>query len=228
MTLGNIFRKRALWRLCHRDAPMRLFSMDQKPSLSKQSGLKSTYARRGDRIVTTKIAHADTRYRYTILTFVQKYPEPVGGHRTVAVLFRATRDAPRLRASLTAPLFMWLQFQERGSYRLRDVLDALDWALPAATCPQESTIVLLDSFAAHLHLDVAELLRKEGHIVLMHGGGVTFCEQVTDTHLHALVRRKWKNSRLLSSSSSGVTTPPTPPSAADRVSSTSSTRCGPP
>ena len=195
--LGNLFRLRKLWRLCHGDAPMRFLSADQKPSWFNNSGLKSTYARKGSRIVTTKTAHDDSRDRYTILTFVQNYSPPEGEQRKVAVLFRASKDAPRIRAALSHPPFMLVQFQERGSYRVRDVLDALDWALPAATSSTESTIVMLDWFAAHLHADVAELIRSKGHILLMHGGGVTGCEQVNDTHLHALVQRKMEELETL-------------------------------
>ena len=73
---------------------------------------------------------------------------------------------------------MCVQTQEKGSYRTEDMLDFLDWALPAAACPEESMIVLLDWFAPRLSEEVAELVARKGHILLHHGGGVTGFEQI--------------------------------------------------
>ena len=85
---------------------------------------------------------------------------------------------------------MLLQSAEKGSYRTDDVLTFLDWALPAALTPQDSCIVLLDWYAAHLSEPVAELMRNKGHVLLHHGGGTTGLEQVNDTHLHASLQRR--------------------------------------
>ena len=106
----------------------------------------------------------------------------------VAVLFKASSGA-KLAQQLEKPPWLMLQFQERGSYRAPDVVDALRWALRPASCPQESVVVLLDWFAAHLTDEVEQAIRDMGHVVLYHGGGVTGIEQVNDTHLHASVQR---------------------------------------
>ena len=47
-------------------------------------------------------------------------------------------------AGLSAPDWFKVQYQSRGSYRTDDVLDFLDWALPSATCPADSVVVMLD------------------------------------------------------------------------------------
>ena len=73
---------------------------------------------------------------------------------------------------------MLVQTQEKGSYRTHDAVTFLDWALPPAACPQDSIVVLLDWFSAHLSTEVAELVASKGHILLFHGGGVTGMEQV--------------------------------------------------
>ena len=78
---------------------------------------------------------------------------------------------------------MLLQTQEKGSYRTEDCIEFLKWALPDASCAEESIVVLLDWFAAHLHDDVHEILRQKGHILLHHGGGVTGFEQVNAARL---------------------------------------------
>ncbi len=85
-----------------------------------------------------------------------------------------------IRGALQVPVWLLVQFQERGSYRTEDMLDFLDWALPPAACPQESIVVILDWFAPHLSAEVAELVARKGHLLLHHGGGVTGLEQVNE------------------------------------------------
>ena len=81
-------------------------------------------------------------------------------------------------AGLDAPDWMLVQTQEKGSYRTSDVVGFLDWALPAAACPQDSIVVMLDWYSAHLSPEVEALVASKGHILLFHGGGVTGMEQV--------------------------------------------------
>ena len=91
--------------------------------------------------------------------------------------------AEGIRNHIDVPPWLLLQFQERGSYRTEDVLAFLDWALEPAACPQESIIVMLDWFSAHLSQEVAELVARKGHVLLFHGGGVTGIEQINDIRL---------------------------------------------
>ena len=72
---------------------------------------------------------------------------------------------------------MRCQFQEKGSYRTEDVVEFLNWALPDAHRPEDSIVVLLDWFAPHCSDEVRELVNSKGHVLLLHGGGVTGIEQ---------------------------------------------------
>ena len=184
----NIFRLRALWERCHPGIPMRWLSIDQKPSWMNNAGRRPMYARKGKREVAAKENHNATRDRYTILTYVPSWDMPDDKPPPVGLLFKS-RTGERLRRELRWPAWMNLQFQEKGSYRSTDVVDALKWAIPPSTCSEESVVVLLDWFAAHLTDEVQDALRNMGHVVLYHGGGVTGLEQVNDTHLHATVQR---------------------------------------
>jgi len=58
-----------------------------------------------------------------------------------------------------------IQTQEKGSYRVEDVLEFLDWWLPVAEQPEDCLLVMLDWFSAHLHEKVQQLVRKKGHIL---------------------------------------------------------------
>lgn len=168
---------------------MRFLSLDQKPSWMNNAGRRPMYAPRGNRMVAAKENMAATRDRYTILTFVPSWSPPAGEPPKVAVLFRAKTGA-RLLPGLDFPPWMLVQFQENGSYRAEDVVAALRWGLPPAASPQESVVVMLDWFAAHLTEQVQDCIRELGHIPLYHGGGVTGLEQINDTHLHAQVQRE--------------------------------------
>ena len=84
---------------------------------------------------------------------------------------------------------MLLQVQENGSYRSEDVCEFLEWALPQASSPEESIIVVLDWYSGHRTDEVEELLKRKGHVLLFHGGGTTPFTQINDTHLHAMVQR---------------------------------------
>ena len=193
--LGNVFRLRRLWELCFGDVPMRWLSIDQKPSWFNNAGLTGTYARRGRHVPTVRENHAKTRERYTILTAVASYPmsdEHPAAPPKCAVLFRAAPDGSvrkKLQASGRLRPWMKVQTQENGSYRSEDVVEALEWMLPAASRPEESIVVVLDWYSGHLTQEVADCVRRKGHVLLFHGGGCTPFTQVNDTHLHALLQR---------------------------------------
>ena len=87
---------------------------------------------------------------------------------------------------------VFVQTQEKGSYRVEDVLEFLDWWLPVAEHPQDSLLVMLDWFSAHLHEKVQQLVHRKGHLLDYHGGGTTPIEQVNDTHIHAALSRDYK------------------------------------
>ena len=85
--------------------------------------------------------------------------------------------------------WMKLQVQEEGSYRSPDMVEALEWMLPQAQTSEESMIVMLDWFSGHLTDEVAEVIKRKGHVLLFHGGGTTPFTQVNDTHLHARLKQ---------------------------------------
>ena len=73
--------------------------------------------------------------------------------------------------------------------RSEDVVAALDWMLPKASNSKESIVVLLDWFSGHLTEEVADTVRRKGHVLIFHGGGCTPFTQINDTHLHAVLAK---------------------------------------
>ena len=105
----------------------------------------------------------------------------------IAVLFRigtAACSLDNLRASLTTNEDTLVQGDEKGSYRLEEVLEFLTWSLTPASELGFTVCVVLDWFAPHLRDEVDALCHKLGHCVLRIGGGLTPWVQVGDTHAH--------------------------------------------
>ena len=138
----------------------------------------------------------------------------------VAVLFRGKRGG-RIRnntlATFEKPEWMEIQVQENGSYRSEDMVDFLEWALPDATVPEESLIVILDWYAGHRTKEVEECIKRKGHVLLFHGGGTTPFTQINDTHLHARVQalmeqieNRWALAELTEANAVGKRKTPTP------------------
>ena len=96
--LGNIFRFRAFWEICHPGTPMRFMSIDQKPAWFNNAGHTGTFARKGGSQPSVRENFAQTRQRYTLLTSVSSW-----GHTDpdvppkVAILFKAQPNGHIIR-----------------------------------------------------------------------------------------------------------------------------------
>ena len=175
---------------------MRWLSLDQKPSWFNNAANTGTYtvprSQRHGAQPTVRENFAASRERYTIMTTVASWWSSIGPPPNLFVLFRGKpggRILPNLANTYNVPDWLMLQVQENGSYRSGDMVEALEWILPDAADSSESIIVLLDWFSAHRSEEVAELVRRKGHVLIFHGGGVTPFIQVNDTHLHAPLAR---------------------------------------
>ena len=163
--LGNIFRLRAFWELCHPDVEMRFLSLDQKPSWFNNAGHTGTFAKKGGSQPSVREIYAHTRQRYSILTSVQSWDNTDQDNPPkIAILFKATPNGTvikHLRDCGHLKPWVKVQVQEHGSYRSEDVVEALDWMLPVANIPSESIIVILDWYSGHLTKEVADLVRMD-------------------------------------------------------------------
>ena len=56
----------------------------------------------------------------------------------------------------------------------------------------ESQVICMDSHASHMDASFVELIESRGHVVLLHGGGLTGCVQINDTHMHQSVREEYE------------------------------------
>ena len=76
-----------------------------------------------------------TRARFTAMTRC-RWPTPPADGKELGILFRAAGGGARIRETLRVPPGVLLQFQDRGSYRLPDVLHYMEWILDRSRIPR--------------------------------------------------------------------------------------------
>ena len=216
---GNVLRVRFLHAALEPQGEFVIEGFDQKPLWFTASSQEKTLSLRGARKVAVKENVPMTRARFTGMTRC-RWPTPPGDGKEIAVLFKASGGGHRIRSGLRVPPGVLLQFQEKGSYRLEDVLEYLEWILDrsrlvdpppppgvgpasgqassnpeaaaASLGPGRRVMYLLDWFAPHLDPAVDDLVHSAGHAVLRVGGHLTGLVQVEDTHAHGPMTAAYK------------------------------------
>jgi len=79
-----------------------------------------------------------------------------------------------------------------GSYRASDMKEFLEHFIKPAGEDYESQVICMDSHASHMDASFVELIESRGHVVLLHGGGLTGCVSINDTHMHQSVREAYE------------------------------------
>ena len=124
----NCLRVRFLQRMLEPGGELIFEGFDQKPLWFTASSQDKTFALKGARKVAVKENMPMTRARFTAMTRCRWPSAPEDG-KEIAVLFKAKGGGSRIRENLRVPPGVLLQFQEKGSYRLPDVLTYLSWIL---------------------------------------------------------------------------------------------------
>ena len=170
---------------------------DQKPLWFNSIHTERSFCLKGSKYVGVAENVSATRARFTAMTHCTSWkpekPPPI------AILFRigdADCSLDNLRASLDAGDDTLIQGAPKGSYRLTQVLEFLQWAVRPAEEIKKTVCVVLDWFAPHLHADVDDLVHGLGHAVLRIGGGLTPTVQVGDTHAHRGYNNHFRNLEL--------------------------------
>jgi hypothetical protein len=152
---------------------------DQKPLWFNAISAERTFGMKGFSKISVAENVSASRARFTAMTRVQDWlTEKSPG---IAILFRmgtAACSLDNLRAALTTDDETLVQGGEKGSYRLEQVLEFLQWSLKPASELGFVVCVVLDWFAPHLREEVDALCHKLGHCVLRIGGGLTPWVQV--------------------------------------------------
>lgn len=177
---------------------------DQKPLWFTACGEEKTLHLRGREKVCVKENMPMSRARFSAMTRC-RWPTPPEDGKELGILFKAASGAT-LRKRLRVPEGVLLQFQVKGSYRLQDVSDYLEWIIdrsriadhgdmPAssqAPASNHRVLYLLDWFRPHLDPSLDDLVHDHGHAILRIGGHLTGLVQVEDTHAHGPYTKAYK------------------------------------
>ena len=216
---GNVLRVRFLHAELEPQGEFVIEGFDQKPLWFTASSQEKTLSLRGALKVAVKENVPMTRARFTGMTRC-RWPSPPADGKEIAILFKASGGGVRIRDGLRVPPGVLLQFQEKGSYRLEDVLEYMEWILdrsrlvdppqppgagpasshassnPEASAPSQGpgrrVLYLLDWFAPHLDPAVDDLVHSVGHAALRVGGYLAGLVQVEDTHAHGPMTAAYK------------------------------------
>ena len=190
----NCIIVRALHSLLHPGKDLHFAGFDQKPLWFNSIMAEKTFSVKGRKKVSVAENVSAARARFTAMTQTRTWSD--GSPPAIAVLFKigdAACSLGNLRAILDRPPHTLIQGAPKGSYRLTQVLEFLEWALPTSSVLGFIVVVVLDWFAAHLDKAVDELVHSLGHVVLRIGGGLTPAVQVNDTHAHRPYNNHYRN-----------------------------------
>ena len=124
----NVLRVRFLHALLELGGELVMEGMDQKPLWFTAASQERTLAPLGARSVAVKENVPMTRARFTAMTRC-RWPTPPADGKQLGILFKAACGGAHIRETLRVPPGALLQFQVRGSYRLPDVLEYIEWIL---------------------------------------------------------------------------------------------------
>ncbi len=108
--------------------------LDQTPLWFTAAGQDTTVALRQVRTVKVDEHVSMTRSRLTVMTRC-RWPCPPQDGKEIAILFGTRGSCDVSRDDLHVPAGVLLQFQEHGSYRLKDVLTYPEWILDRSRMP---------------------------------------------------------------------------------------------
>ena len=171
-----------------------VWGCDQKPLYMNEGGHKGmqTCEFEGAELAVIKECITQTRQRVSLFTTVTSDAAEASAELPIAMCFKgkSQRTLKHLPKNLGNKIY---QFAPKGSYRVEQVVEFLEKALPEWTAERAAAkdwrILYLDAYSAHFADDVVLTAWRHGFVLLWHGAGCTGILQVNDTHLHAGLER---------------------------------------
>ncbi len=162
---------------------LEFLTIDEKPYHFNAIGGDKVWRRRGTKKKAVKEKRQHMLERWTGMTSCSSKGCQPGTVPKWAALFKAEDGS---RTHLRVPEGVKVQFAPHGSYRTEHVLDYLEWRLEDVEDPRETTVPVLDWYAAHLAEEVQDLVKEKGagSPTLYLGGGTTSVQSSCDAFAH--------------------------------------------
>ena len=182
--LKNIIRVRYFFNHHHKKEPT-IINGDQMPLHRNESAGQKTLSLKNNPVFV-KENYMLSRERATVYTQVSSE-----GKLIPEFVFKGKGT----RTKLNPPEGMNVQWAEKGSYRLPNMLNMVS-KLPNRYnlfSNKDYAIYVLDDYSVHLQPELRESLLKRGYILIIIGGGVTGDIQVNDTHYHHKIKQQYRD-----------------------------------
>jgi hypothetical protein len=167
-------------------------SADQMPLHRNETADHKTLNFSGsDQHVFVKENYQLSRERTSVMTTVASN----GKHPPLEFVFKAKTGATILK-KIKPPKSVTVQTSPRGSYREEHVIKFIEKLpqLPVQFLGKPAMkIFTLDNYSAHLGPDVRKALLKKGYFLIGIPSGITGDVQVNDTHMHHLLKAKYRD-----------------------------------
>ena len=168
-----------------------ILSVDQMPLHRNESSTQKTLNFRGrEQYCFVKENHNLSREHCTVMTVVSSKkelkPPPL------EFVFKGKGQ----RVTLNPPNKVKFQWAEKGSYRIKQMLEYINRlpTIPAAFYPKRRVIFTLDDYSTHFLPVIETALFKKGYFLIHIRGGITRDVQANDTTYHtqskAVCRKK--------------------------------------
>ena len=174
----NVLRVRFLHQFLEADGELVFEGMDQKPLWFTASSQEKSLALKGARKVAVKENVPMTRARFTAMTRC-RWPRPPQDEKSIAVLFKAAGGGARIRAGLRVPHGVLLQFAEKGSYRLPNVLEYFEWILDRSR--GQASLQPVSGAADYNRSTAVDATLQEGRTVAHESDAVRASQEHLDT-----------------------------------------------
>ena len=164
-----------------------ILSADQMPlHRNESSGQKSLNFTGRDQSCFVKENHHLSRERCTVMTIASSSNQIRKPSLGFVFKGKGKRD------KLNPPDKVTIQWTEKGSYRLENILKYVESLppIPVNFAPEKCCIFTLDDYSAHLAPEVEETFRKKG------GGGITGDIQVNNTSYHRQAKAAYCNHEM--------------------------------
>ena len=190
--LKNVWTARYWWLKKYKVDPP-IISADQMPlHRNESSGQKTLNFSGRDQACFVKENNHLSRERCTVMTIVssskKRSPPPV------EFVFKGAGK----RVKVSPPEKIQVQWAEKGSYRLENMLTFIERlpTIPTAFAPQKRCIFTLDDYSAHLSPEVEAALNRKRYFLIVIGDGITGDVQVDDTAYHMPLKAAYRKQEM--------------------------------
>ena len=184
--IKNVMKVRYYFLINFKKEPI-IINGDQMPLHRNETSNEKTLTQK-NQAVYVKENYMLSRERCTVYT--QLSTDPENKMPTPEILFKGKG----VRIKVNPPEDMNVQFAQKGSYRLENMLEMVNHLKNRhhIFTHKDYALYILDDYSVHLQDELRKHLLQQGYVLVVIGGGITGDIQINDTHLHHQLKAKYR------------------------------------